>query len=191
MERRQGDVRFSSTAAGLMSFLDFAMSHGRVRPQDGANYKSACSEVLPAALGPAWQSVDVESFDVADLVERYQTARGVRLKPAGVERYKEHLSRATALFTPYIDDGTAAETDPTPEPDVDNGRAFSKDSAPMPETLTYPFPLRPGVVATLEIPPDLTRAEADRLSKFLDSLVVETSRPVTPTNGQRTRSKAR
>lgn len=41
-----------------------------------------------------------------------------------------------------------------------------------PERITYPFPLRPGVVAELRLPSDLTLAEAKRLSGFLASLAL-------------------
>lgn len=34
----------------------------------------------------------------------------------------------------------------------------------------YPFPLRPDLTVTLELPDDLTVAEAVRLAKFLEAL---------------------
>lgn len=41
-----------------------------------------------------------------------------------------------------------------------------------PEFITYPFPLRPGLRAHLELPEDLTASEADRLGAHLRTLVV-------------------
>lgn len=38
---------------------------------------------------------------------------------------------------------------------------------------TYPYPLDGGTLAELRLPPDLTRAEADRLKHMLDALVIE------------------
>jgi hypothetical protein len=38
------------------------------------------------------------------------------------------------------------------------------------ELKVYPFPLRPGQFAYLELPPDLTRLEVERLAAFLLAL---------------------
>lgn len=40
--------------------------------------------------------------------------------------------------------------------------------------LTYDFPLRPDLLIRIELPSNLTEAEAARLAAFLRSLVVET-----------------
>src|ERR1700761_8063306 len=37
-------------------------------------------------------------------------------------------------------------------------------------TTTYPFPVRPGVIALLDLPDDLTANEAARLAEFVTSL---------------------
>jgi len=39
--------------------------------------------------------------------------------------------------------------------------------------ITYPFPLRQGVLASLDLPPDLMRREAQRLAAFVESLAIE------------------
>ena len=49
---------------------------------------------------------------------------------------------------------------PTPVPDAS-------------QELTYPFPLRPGVVVTLSLPTDLTSGESARLARFLDALAID------------------
>lgn len=39
--------------------------------------------------------------------------------------------------------------------------------------ITYPFPLRDGVVISVNLPPDLTGTEAARLSRFIESLSID------------------
>lgn len=39
--------------------------------------------------------------------------------------------------------------------------------------ITYPFPLRDGVLASIDLPADLTGREARRLSAFISSLAIE------------------
>lgn len=46
-----------------------------------------------------------------------------------------------------------------------------------PATLALPFPLRPGYLAQVVIPRDLTKAEADRLCAFVMSLAQKEPAP--------------
>ncbi len=46
-------------------------------------------------------------------------------------------------------------------------------SMQQPDRLTYPFPLREGVVVTVCLPVDMTKAESERLGRFIDCLAVE------------------
>ena len=39
-------------------------------------------------------------------------------------------------------------------------------------TMVYPIPIRPGYLAQLVVPMDLSKQEAERLSEFLRALVV-------------------
>ena len=41
------------------------------------------------------------------------------------------------------------------------------------QTITYPFPLRPGLVVSVTLPADMTKHEAGRLGAFLESLALE------------------
>jgi len=49
---------------------------------------------------------------------------------------------------------------------------ISCQTAPV-ATITYPFPLRPGVLASVDLPADLTTREADRLVAFIKSLAMD------------------
>ena len=43
----------------------------------------------------------------------------------------------------------------------------------MPPIIKYPFPLRDGVLASVELPADLSQREAARLAAFIGSLAIE------------------
>jgi hypothetical protein len=43
--------------------------------------------------------------------------------------------------------------------------------------VSYPFPLRPGMLAQISLPADLTKAEAKRLAAFVESLAMDEPQP--------------
>jgi hypothetical protein len=207
--------KYPRTGAGLVAFLDYAMRRSLVAPNAGAGQKTACLEVLPVALGPDWQAADVLSPNVDWLLDEFQRARGRKLAPSGVERYRERLLGAIELFRAHAEPARTDRPMPTPEPWVPDSDSVMPDgqqglpdrgdteapgednaesdfdegqhetmtrSAHEPrhdgseegvDTLTYPFPLRPGVVVTMRFPVDLTTEESRRLARFIESLTVE------------------
>jgi hypothetical protein len=54
--------------------------------------------------------------------------------------------------------------------------------------MAYPFPLRPGYLAQIVVPRDMSKAEADRLCAFVLSLA--TPQPETEASARRSRSGA-
>ena len=70
---------------------------------------------------------------------------------------------------------------PRPEPRPAGGGPVVRETAmnhPKPpmgaaDIITYPYPLRPGLVVQINLPPDLRSTEARRLAAFIESLVAE------------------
>lgn len=89
---------FPPTGEGLIACLDHAMQAGLVYPSVGANYKTTCLVLLPVALGRDWQAVDLTTLDPADLLDRFQTARGAELDAAGLATYSQRLAGALRLL---------------------------------------------------------------------------------------------
>lgn len=54
----------------------------------------------------------------------------------------------------------------------------------MTKMVEYPFPIRPNFIASLHLPLDLTRDEAMRLIRFVDSLPVDRGEMEREENGQ-------
>jgi len=196
------DINFTPTAtgAGLVAFLDYAIKKGYLKTATGQAMKTAVKEVLSAAQGADdWETADLTSLDEDDVLRRFETLRAMKFSAGSLSTYKGRYSRAAAMFGEFRaspanwqpsvrqrsrSKGNGASTtsaagSPKPDASAPSGPASAPNPAPVPQPgrgtviITYPFPLRPGVLASLELPPDLTRREAQRLLAFIESLAVE------------------
>lgn len=192
------DINFTPTAtgAGLVAFLDYAIQKGYLKTATGQAMKTAVKEVLSATQGPdEWEAVDLTSLDEDDVLRRFETLRAMKFSAGSLSTYRGRYARAAAMFEEFRASpstwrpsvkqrsrtkGNGASTAATPGPTGIDGGAPptpAPQSGPRPghgsAIITYPFPLRQGVLASLELPPDLTRREAQRLVAFIESLAIE------------------
>jgi hypothetical protein len=186
----------SATGAGLVAFLDYAIQKGYLKTATGQAMKTAVKEVLSATEGAdGWETVDLTSLDEDDVLRRFETLRAMKFSAGSLSTYKGRYSRAAAMFEEFRASpatwrpsvkqrsrtkGNGAPTTAAPgSPKTDGGARSTPAPAPAPHPghgsaiITYPFPLRQGVLASLELPPDLTRREAQRLVAFIESLAIE------------------
>jgi hypothetical protein len=197
------DINFTPTAtgAGLVAFLDYAIQKGYLKTATGQAMKTAVKEVLSATEGAEdWQSVDLTSLNEDDVLRRFETLRAMKFSAGSLSTYKGRFSRASAMFEefrtspaswrPSVKQRSRTKANgPSSAPSSDTAAVAPKAGvAPAPAQhsghrsaiITYPFPLREGVLASLELPADLTRREALRLSAFIESLAIETEIDGTP-----------
>lgn len=192
------DTNFSTTAtgAGLVAFLDYAIEKGYLKTNTGQAMKTAVKEVLSATEGAdGWETVDLTSVDEADVLRRFETLRAMKFSAGSLATYKGRYSRAVAMFEDFRASpatwrpsvrqrsrtkGSAGSRVAAPSsPDVGAREPAATSSMPTPHPghgsaiITYPFPLRQGVLAKVELPPDLTRREARRMAAFIESLAIE------------------
>jgi hypothetical protein len=196
------DINFTPTAtgAGLVAFLDYAIQKGYLKTATGQAMKTAVKEVLSATEGAdGWETVDLTSLDEDDVLRRFETLRAMKFSAGSLSTYKGRYSRAAAMFEDFRASpatwrpsvkqrsrtkGNGASTTASPlSPKTHGGAPSAPAPAPGPAPaphpghgsaiITYPFPLRQGVLASLELPPDLTRREAQRLVAFIESLAIE------------------
>lgn len=192
------DINFTpmATGAGLVAFLDYGIQKGYLKTATGQSMKTAVKEVLSATQGPdGWETVDLTSLDEDDVLRRFETLRAMKFSAGSLTTYKGRYSRAASMFEEFRaspatwrprlrqrsrTNGNGGSTASVPGSLETDGRALSTPapaSAPHPghgtAIITYPFPLRQGVLASLELPPDLTRREAQRLVAFIESLAIE------------------
>lgn len=177
------------SAAGLMAFLDYAISRGDMNANTAGAYKAACKEILSAAEGQNWEATDVTALDVDDACRRFETLRAMKFQPDSLRTYQSRFRSSVTMYLEWLDNPTAWR------PPRANRTAKPKDVAPRPQAkatatgstpatslataaaapgmIPYPFPLRTDVLVTLNLPPDLTKKEAKRLSVFIESLAIE------------------
>ena len=195
------DINFTPTAtgAGLIAFLDYAIQKGYLKTATGQAMKTAVKEVLSATEGAdGWETVDLTSLDEDDVLRRFETLRAMKFSSGSLSTYKGRYSRAAAMFEEFRaspatwrpsvkqrsrSKGNGASTSAAPESSkTDSGAPPTPAPPPGPSVphpghgsaiITYPFPLRQGVLASVELPPDLTRREARRLAAFIESLAIE------------------
>lgn len=175
------------TGAGLIRFLDFAIEKGYLKSSTGQSMKSACREVLSAAEGDDWESVDLVGLDVDDVSRRFETLRAMKFSSGSLSTYKSRFQKSLAMFEdfranpsswrPTVKQRTrskAAAASGTPAGPGSAAPPPQVHSAhPSTSVITYPFPLRDGVLVSLQLPADLSKREARRLGAFIDSLALE------------------
>ncbi len=196
------------TGAGLMGFIDFTIAKGYVKRTTGQAMKTAVKEILSATQGDdGWEAFDLTSFDEDDLLRRFETLRAMKFSGGSLTTYKRRFSNAVSMFEEFRSDpanwrpaiqqrnrGKADKSASTP-PQTGSGspgRTRSTEPAKPPQAsrptagplITYPFPLRPGTLVSIELPPDLTHGEAQRLAAFVESLAIEDPQP--PARQERT-----
>ncbi len=192
------DVNVAPTAAeaGLIAFLDVAIENGYLKTATGQSTNSATKELLSTTQPAAsWETVDLASLDEADVLRRFETLTAMKFSPGSLSTYKSRYSRAVTMLEDFraspanwqpsikqqsrskaSDAATSAAPESaqgaTPTSSTPSGR-----SVPHPgrgsATITYPFPLRQAVLASVELPPNRTRREAQRLTAFTQSMATE------------------
>jgi hypothetical protein len=214
------DFTPKATGAGLVDFLDFAIQKGYLKLATGQAMKTAVKEVLSATQGAdGWEAVDLTSLDEDDVLRRFETLRAMKFSAGSLSTYKGRYSRAASMFEEFRSSpstwrpsvkqrarskGIDAPSPVSPGASKADGATPSTPAptpapAPAPAThpgrgsaiITYPFPLRQGVLASVELPPDLTSREAQRLIAFIESLAIDDERadpapfPSDPQDGTR------
>lgn len=210
------DRNFETTATGggLVAFLDYAILKGYLKTTTGQSMKTAVKEVLSSTEGAdSWSNIDLDQIDMDDILHRFETLRAMKFATGSLNAYKGRFQRAVMMFEefraspaawrPSIQQrtrnskriegvATRSEAGPTDsnEPTVEAEGNSPMGPVPRRATIiTYPFPIRDGVLASIELPADLTRREAQRLAAFIDSLTIEDqpdgpSRPATAGDGK-------
>lgn len=185
------------TGAGLTQFIDYLIAKGYVKTATGSAMKTAVREVLSATEGDDWEATDLDSLDFTDSLRRFETLRAMKFTSGSLRAYKSRFIKAVDLFAEFrVNPGTwrpnikQRERRPKSEqasrvaPNISGAsvkrsvEAPVANAAPTPTEarvaiITYPFPIRDGVLASIELPADLTAREAGRLASFIEALAVD------------------
>lgn len=172
----------------------------RNRVATGQAMKTAVKEVLSSTEGEDdWGSVDVDSLNIDDIQRRFETLRAMKFSSGSLGTYKSRFRKSLEMFDEFRQnpstwrpsvktrnrkskENTARDARPAPIatpsnlPSASSGTSDSHSSSHRSSIVTYPFPIRDGVLAALELPADLTEREAERVAAFVASLAMDTTK---------------
>ncbi len=194
------DSTSSTTARGLIQFLETASKRGLLVQRTAEAYKTASPKILRID-GESWEATDLRTLDLDSQIARFVRLEGGGFKPETLRTYESRFRLAVSEFLKYEADpqaykGPAAQRRSAPRKvstPVERGSetgasrgAVDSSTSDGPGThqadgggtsrsslIKYPFPLRTGELAYFELPRDLTRAEAQRMAAFISSLAID------------------
>jgi len=170
----------------LLEFLDHAGDRGLI-PAATAQALAVASRNVLGVLSDQ-ERKDLGQQDIDSVVKRFNNKRAKDFTPSSLKEYGRRVNRAIDLFLKWREDPanftvkTRATTSPRKRErnqettDGSSGDQEYSESVNLPGTATYQssIPIRPGLVITLiNVPHDLSRAEADRLASFVQMLAVD------------------
>lgn len=182
--------------AGLVQFTAMITDKGWINPNTGGAWKAAITKIL----GDVAPDADVRTIDVDTAVRYFNNRNPGDLTPESLQTYAKRVKNAIANYISYIDNPakyrapartpsvngakkstsqTVAKSDITdvtvieqPPPASHTPARMEPISLATEANLALPFPLRPGYLAQVVIPRDMTKAEAIRLCAFIQTLAV-------------------
>lgn len=193
-DSRSTEVFEPGSAGAVVDFLSFAAEKGNLNTSTANSLKVALREVLAATSGSDWASMNLSDIDKDDHVHRFHTLRAMRYKPETLDTYGKRFVSAIEMYEAFRRDPAgwrpprrerrartgasakattlqvAQQDGATGSGPTESGVATSGARAPL---IPYPFPLRKGVLATVQLPANLSRREAERLASFIQSLAVD------------------
>lgn len=180
----------------LNRFLDYALEKGLLKPETAKSRKTAVNKILEKI--PSEQREDVRKVDLDLEAEHFANRQGAGYIPASLQTYKSRAKTALADFEAYVDSpmtfrpagASSGKTQSKssgqtqrkaqqkskqqkPAADANEGESGGRGSEErqVPEGLTFPVPIRPGLIVQLRgVPFDLTTAEAEKIAQVVKAL---------------------
>jgi hypothetical protein len=179
---------------GLLEFCDFMVDKGYATPGAIDAWKSAARRVFLTVEGDGFGSTSIESLDLPDVLDRFETMTRGKYKKESIRSYSSRIERAVEAYLGYLDTGqpprlrrvSASKKAKKAEsaPRIAAASAEPTPTAQTGELIAFPFPLRGGEMATLNLPRRLQREDADRLSAFLRTLQEDTQKEIPERTGE-------
>jgi hypothetical protein len=172
------------SADDLLEFLDHAGDKGLMPAATAQALVVATRNVL--AILSDGEKADLSQLDLDAAIKRFNNKRAKDFNPSSLKEYGRRIRRAVELFLNWREDPAnfTIKTRTTSAPrKKERGSANSEpatrdatEQAPDEVAGTYrsSVPVRPGLVVTLvNIPNDLTSAEAERIAGFVRMLALD------------------
>ncbi len=180
----------------LNRFLDYALEKGLLKSETAKSRKTAVNKILEKITDE--QRSDVRKVDLELEADHFANRQGAGYIATSLQTYKSRAKTALADFETYVDNpmhfrpsggngkvqgksaaGTqttrkARQGKPTanaPSDQMGNQRTDERLGANDRQTLTFPVPIRPGLIVQLSgIPFDLTVGEAEKIAQVVKAL---------------------
>ena len=173
------------SVAELLEFLEHAGDKGLMPPATATALAVACRNVFGVLSEEEKQ--DVGRMDLNAVVKRFQNRRAKDFGGPTLKEYGRRVHRAVNLFLSWREDPANFQA-PTRATSAGKRRTNSEseiETEPVAKPVTGVLHEAPGsyqtavplgrdrIVTLLNVPTDLTVAEADRLSRFVKMLAVD------------------
>ncbi len=172
------------SADDLLEFLDHAGDKGLMPAATAQALAVATRNVLGILSDD--EKVDLSQLDLEAVVRRFTNKRAKDFNPTSLKEYGRRIKRAVELFLSWREDPAnfriktrASGTQRKKEKAAANSEAAATEatSSLVPDEIAGTYrssvPIRPGLVVTLvNIPDDLTSAEAERIANFVRMLAL-------------------
>jgi hypothetical protein len=183
----------SKTVGGLFDFCDFMVEKGYATTRAMDPWKTATKKVFAAVYGDEFESETLEGVDLEDVLSRFETLTRGKYKHESLVTYGRRVKNAIEGYMEFLDSGRPPQMRKSravpskkteAKPPAKATRKATPDASPMGELVKFPFPLRNGEMAQLQLPARLGREDADRLSAFLRTLQVEPQKELPERTGE-------
>ena len=170
----------------LTRFIDYVVDKSLVNPSTAQGWRVATSKVLTDLS--AEEEADVRRIDVDATFKQFLNRNPGRLSPASTGEYRRRVGRAIDEFVSWMGDpagygsrtsawSAKADRRPRPRPRPANPLPTPTEDRSDAGGVSLSFPVRPGFLAQVVVPADLTVDEAKRMGAFLLTLAPD-FRPV-------------
>jgi len=185
------------TGAGLLAFLDWAGRTGQMTPGTANAWAAATRQVLGIEDDP--DAVDVLTLDAEAFFERFETLNRMNYSPSSMATYRSRFRSAVVAYTAWLNNEPwkpskrpartkttatkpVAETPSATSPGVESSAVPQPVAETTHRLVNYSVPLRPDLMVSINLPMDLSTADAERIATFVRSLAFDTSSSTSSTS---------
>lgn len=179
--------------SGLNAYLDSLVEKGRAKSSVIIPLKTAVHQIFETVEKDNWKNIDVSEIDLDDYMARFKNLALDRYNEQSYTSYKARANRALTWYNNFLQNpgwtpqirkspsSNKAHTDRTtvkkektkPTAQIMVAEQPTKASSASSDLISFPFPLSNGSLASLYLPKRLSKGDADRISQFINSLIIE------------------
>ncbi len=178
------------SGGGLIAFLNWTIDKDELVDATASALRTGCVKVL--SVEDDWQDLDLRTANIDNIVARFRNRHRLDMKERTLDQYDQRLRQSVEMYLKWLDgDPTwkpaqrkkAASTNggngggnmvaPVSAPALTQPEVPVQQDPPKAGMITYPFPIRPGLRGSIQLPEDLTAREASRIAAFIATLAVE------------------